>query len=174
MSIHAKIVALDAAGKLKRYVPHTRHPPKRRLYLADAAWKDLTDSQSAVNILVGAGYVEAALDQARARCAHLPQIRFARLQVPRDWPEGRFDLILLSEVVYYLGLADVDALAARVRASLEPGGRALLVHWLGPTNYPLSGDAATERFIASAALRPARQLRQTEYRLDLLLAPPPA
>ncbi len=126
------------------------------------------------DVLLAVDVVEMALDQARARCAQLPHVRFARLQVPRGWPEGRFDLILLSEVVYYLAPADVDALAARVRASLEPGGCALLVHWLGPTNYPLSGEAAAERFVTAAALSPALHLRHPEYRLDLLLALPSA
>jgi hypothetical protein len=42
-------------------VPKTRHPPKRRLYLAGEAMKDFDDPSSAVNLLVGKGYIEAAL-----------------------------------------------------------------------------------------------------------------
>lgn len=121
--------------------------------------------------LLSVDVAESALDQARARCADLPHVRFARMQVPREWPGGRFDLILLSEVVYYLCAEDVDALAARVRAGLRPGGCVLLVHWLGPTNYPLSGDAATERFVAAAGLPAVLQQRAEEYRLDRLEAP---
>jgi hypothetical protein len=26
-----------------------------------------------------------------------------RMRIPQEWPAGRFDLILLSEVLYYLG-----------------------------------------------------------------------
>ena len=61
MSTSTTIVSLEGAGKLTRYTPRTRHPPKRRLYLAQPALKDLTDSQSAVNILVGRGFLEASL-----------------------------------------------------------------------------------------------------------------
>ncbi len=112
-----------------------------------------------------------ALDQAILRCADLPQVRFERMQVPQAWPDGRYDLILLSEVVYYLSEADVDALAVRVRGSVAPGGAVLLVHWLGPTSYPLSGDAASERLIAALTFSPVLQRREPEYRLDLLAAP---
>jgi hypothetical protein len=61
MSIPAKIAALEAAGKLMRYSPRSRHPPRRRLYLTEAAIKDLTDQDSAVNILVGRGFIEASM-----------------------------------------------------------------------------------------------------------------
>jgi hypothetical protein len=61
MSISANIISLEAAAKLRRYTPRTRRSAQRRLYLAGPASKDLTDPQSAVNLLVGRGYVEAAL-----------------------------------------------------------------------------------------------------------------
>ena len=91
-------------------------------------------------------------------------------QVPRDWPEGRFDLILLSEVVYYLDAADAARLADRVAGSLAPGGHVELVHWVRETDYPLSGDAAAELFIERSAprLRVLHQSRTDDYRLDLL------
>jgi SAM-dependent methyltransferase len=93
---------------------------------------------------------EAPLEAARTRCAGLPQIAFQTMLVPGDWPvdAAPFDLILLSEVVYYLDPADVVRLAGRVRDTLAPGGEVLLVHWTGATDYPLSGDEAAGRFIA--------------------------
>jgi cyclopropane fatty-acyl-phospholipid synthase-like methyltransferase len=118
----------------------------------------------------------APLEAARARCAGVPQVACQQMRVPQDWPaaEGAFDLILLSEVVYYLDAADVGRLAARVRASLAPGGEVLLVHWTGATDYPLSGDAATAIFLGEAAGFAAvtRQARAERYRLDLLRALP--
>ena len=101
----------------------------------------------------------------------LPHVRFARRRCRSEWPAtGRFDLILLSEVVYYLDAADVERLAARLRAALAPGGDVVLVHWTGETDYPLSGDEAAERVIAGArdfaAIR--HQARADAYRLDVL------
>jgi SAM-dependent methyltransferase len=122
--------------------------------------------------LLALDVVEAVLESARARCADRPQVRFARMTVPGDWPEGRFDLVLLSEVAYYLDRADLARLVGRVRGSLLPGGDCVLVHWLGETDYPLSGDEAADAFIADAAdfARVASAARTEEYRLDVLTA----
>lgn len=116
--------------------------------------------------------VPAVLEAARARCADLPGIRFVQGSVPGDWPEGRFDLIVLSEVVYYLDRHDLARLARRVGAALRPGGDCVLVHWLGPTDYPLSGDEAADGFIAEAADFAAvlGQVRDAAYRIDVLRA----
>ena len=59
--------------------------------------------------------------------------------------------------------------------SLAPGGEVLLVHWTGATDYPLSGDAATEAVLAAAPFAAVmRQSRAEQYRLDLLRAHPAA
>ncbi|GMA74950.1 hypothetical protein GCM10025880_13670 [Methylorubrum aminovorans] len=44
------------------------------------------------------------------------------------------------------------------------------MHWLGETDYPLSGDAAAEGFIAGTApfCRVLPGLRTEAYRLDVL------
>jgi SAM-dependent methyltransferase len=119
--------------------------------------------------LLAVDVAEAALRQAREACAGLPNVRFARMQIPADWPDGPFDLILLSEVLYYLSLEDVRRTARKTGASLTPGGAALLVHWTGLTNYPLSADAAVAAFVEASGLRPASAARTAEYRLDLLI-----
>jgi 2-polyprenyl-3-methyl-5-hydroxy-6-metoxy-1,4-benzoquinol methylase len=114
----------------------------------------------------------AALDRARQRCRLLPQIDFRLASAPDHWPPGTFDLILLSEVVYYLAASDVSRLAACVTQSLRPGAHVELVHWVRETNYPLSGDEAAELFIAATAgtLTLMAQQRTEDYRLDLLMA----
>lgn len=129
---------------------------------------DRTDALLAIDLATD------ALEEARRRCADHPLVRFDRVRVPEQWPAGRFDLILLSEVVYYLDRRDVAALAERVAASIAPGGDIVLVHWLGETHYPLSGDDAAEMFMASIAARgvgSAGGSRTDDYRLDVLRAP---
>lgn len=122
--------------------------------------------------LLAVDAAEKALAAARAACADRPNVAFASMRVPDEWPGpgAAFDLILLSEVVYYLDRPDVARLADRVGASLAPGGDCLLVHWTGETDYPLSGDEATERFVAAASgfAGVTRQERHERYRLDLL------
>lgn len=118
--------------------------------------------------LVGVDFAASALARARARCAALAHVRFARMRVPACWPEGDFDLIVLSEILYFLDRADIEAVAARVRATLRPQGRVLLVNYLGATDTPFGGDQAAERFIEAAALTPRAQRRAQSWRLDLL------
>jgi len=111
---------------------------------------------------------EAALTQARQRCAELNHVAFDRLQVPEEWPQQTFDLIVFSEVLYYLSPDDVARAALRSRNSLRPHGTVLLVHYVLPTDYPCSGDIAAEIFIAKARLALSLQRREAAYRLDLL------
>ncbi len=118
--------------------------------------------------LLSLDVAEAALEQARERCADQNHVRFERRRVPAEWPEGRFDLILLSEVVYYLDRDDVRQLAARVDEAAAPGCDILLVHWLGETHYPLSGDEAASVFIEACAADHVEGRRERDYRLDIL------
>ena len=111
---------------------------------------------------------EAALAGARARCAGLENVELRRMQVPGAWPDGVFDLILLSEVLYYLSDADLVATASAARDGLAARGSILLVHYVKPTNYPHSGDAAVEMFIAAGQFRRVLARRTEDYRLDLL------
>jgi trans-aconitate methyltransferase len=110
------------------------------------------------------------LVEARRRCADLPNVRFEQMFVPEQWPGGAFDLILLSEVVYYLSREDVGRLATSVTRSLAPNGSAILVHWTGSTNYPLSGEEAVALFIKrmGPVCVVGRADRYAEFRLDVL------
>jgi len=109
----------------------------------------------------------AALAQARVNCP-AANVVFEQRRIPADWPDGAFDLIVFSEVLYYLDRPDLISAAARTVGSLRPDGAVLLVHFLGLTNYPLSGDDAAESFIAATGFIPVLQRREPGYRLDLL------
>ena len=115
---------------------------------------------------------DAALVQARARCAALPQVRFERRMLPGEFPDadGPFDLILLSEVGYYLAMPDLLRLREQCLTRLATGGHLLLVHWTPPVHdYPLTGDEVHSTF-AAAMGAPWRHLsgrREEKYRLDL-------
>ena len=120
--------------------------------------------------LLAVDIAAAPLTVARRRCAGMPSVRFERMNVPRDWPDGTFDLIVLSEVVYYLDEEDVAFLARRIEETLVRGGDVLLVHWTGRTDYPLSGDRAAELLIEkiSSFAQVLIQDRTQKFRLDLL------
>jgi SAM-dependent methyltransferase len=120
--------------------------------------------------IVAVDVAQAPLMEARRRCAGVSNVRFEQMFVPEQWPDGAFDLILLSEVVYYLQAQDVTRLALRVIQSLAPRGDVVLVHWTGETDYPLTGDEAAGLFIAAIgdAAQVQRTDRHAEFRLDVL------
>ncbi len=110
-----------------------------------------------------------ALDRARARCGGLPGVRFAERVLPAGWPHGCYDLIVLSEVLYYWDRADLDRVAGLVGRDIAAGGEVVLVHWTGDTDYPLSGDEAVERFLAALPeLEITTRRREPSYRLETL------
>lgn len=112
---------------------------------------------------------EAALARARQRCADQGGVEIQRMEVPGEWPAGAlFDLVLVSEVGYYLAPPDLARLAARCAASAPPGGHLVLVHWTGATDYPISGDDVHELFLTDPAWRSVRAGRTADYRLDVL------
>ena len=125
---------------------------------------------SRCDALVAIDSAQTPLLEARRRCADLPGVRFEHMFVPEEWPDGIFELILLSEVVYYLSRDDVGRLAANVANSMAKGGSVILVHWTGPTNYPLSGDEAAALFVERLGPNYVveRADRYAEFRLDVL------
>ncbi|NVO31904.1 class I SAM-dependent DNA methyltransferase [Hymenobacter lapidiphilus] len=123
--------------------------------------------------LLAVDVAEAALQQARQRCANLPQVELQLLRVPDEFPAGQFDLILVSEVGYYWSPADLARAADQLIATLPAGGHLVLVHWTPPVHdYPLTGDAVHEFFLEKATPNgPLRHLhghRYEKYRLDVL------
>jgi cyclopropane fatty-acyl-phospholipid synthase-like methyltransferase len=120
--------------------------------------------------VLGVDLVEAPLVTARATCAGLPGVQFRRMRVPEEWPAGSFDLIVLSEILYYLNPADSAALCRRIEHSLVPRGLVVLVNWLGATDEPCSGEQAAEAFIAATRrwLALSSVNRNEGYRMDVL------
>ena len=112
----------------------------------------------------------AALDCARRSCRDKPNVTFELMPVPSCWPTGTFDLVVLSEVLYYLSRDDVARTARRVIDTLEPDGAVILVHWLGDTGVGRTGDEAVSWFASALApsVRITSQTRTAQYRLDVL------
>jgi hypothetical protein len=62
---------------------------------------------------------------ARERLAPWPGARVERCAVPQEWPEAAapFDLIIVSELAYYLAPDELQQLAVRIEGSLDGDGR---------------------------------------------------
>jgi hypothetical protein len=91
-----------------------------------------------------------------------------RLRVPEEWPDGHFDLVVLSEVGYYLSSGDLHRLVERTAASLEPGGAVLACHWRHHVaDYPTTGDAVHRVIDGHPALVTAVRHEEEDFLLDV-------
>lgn len=82
--------------------------------------------------LVAADFSARAIEHAQARLARHPHVRVERRTLPDEWPPGAFDLVVLSELVYYLTPAETDALIERLRDTITDDATVLACHWLHP------------------------------------------
>ena len=104
----------------------------------------------------------------RERCANLAHVTVRQARIPQAWPVGRFDLVVLSEVLYFLDRTDLTETANRAADSLAPAGAIVLVNWTGFTDTPTTGNEAAELFLQASGLPCVRSQTEASYRLDLL------
>ena len=118
--------------------------------------------------IVAVDPAESALVTARERLGNSEQVDFRCMSVPEKFPEGKFDLILISEVGYYWSKGDLNTAIHKIQEALEPGGVLLLVHYTPYVpDYPLTGDEVHEEFASSLVnFDRIRQQRYDRYRLD--------
>ena len=123
--------------------------------------------------LLATDVAQAALLQARRRTSGFPQVRIECASVPAQWPDGEFDLIVLSEVGYYCGSNDLARLAERAATSLAVDGVLVACHWRHPVaEYPISGDDVHAALRAQSGLASLAQHLEEDFVLDVLVRPP--
>jgi cyclopropane fatty-acyl-phospholipid synthase-like methyltransferase len=111
---------------------------------------------------------EAAVELTRRRVRHLPHVRVERRATPEEWPDAAFDLIVVSEMAYYLDDMQLAQLADTLRGSLEPGGTVIACHWRRPIEgWPRSGDFVHEQLRASLALPSISRYTDDDMVLDV-------
>lgn len=113
---------------------------------------------------------EKALVQARERCRKLPQVRFQKMNAAQEFPQEKFDLILISEVGYYLASDDWRKLAEKIFLHLQKKAHAALIHWLPKVaDYPQMGDEVHDNFakFAVGKMQNLHSKRHENYRLDI-------
>ncbi|HEY6890672.1 MAG TPA: SAM-dependent methyltransferase [Solirubrobacter sp.] len=114
------------------------------------------------NALLAIDVATAALDQAKAR--GLDNVTFERREVPEEFPDGAYDLIVISEVMYYLDAPAFDATCDAIERTLN--GTLLAVHWRPDApSYPLTGDEVHER-LRDRFGPPTYSQRTPKYNLD--------
>jgi peptidoglycan/xylan/chitin deacetylase (PgdA/CDA1 family) len=119
-----------------------------------------------------------AIQRARARCRDLLNVDFEVLNLVQDRLPANLDLILCSEVLYYLPRGLLDGVAATLARSLRPGGHLLLAHGNSITDdrsrtgfdwgHPFGAKTIGEVFRSLDHLVLAAELRTPLYTVHLL------
>jgi trans-aconitate methyltransferase len=112
---------------------------------------------------------QAALDAAGERAAGRRNLTLCRASIDADWPRLDFDLVVLSEVAYYLSEATLRRVLDRECALLADGATVVAAHWRHPvSDYPLTGDRANAMIVATAGMSAVAHYRDDDVVIDVL------
>ncbi len=113
----------------------------------------------------------AALQRADQRLRAAGQrgrVELRRHSLEQPWPAGDFDLIVLSEVGYYLGAETLRTILHREHLRLASADTIVAAHWRHPVDdYPLSGDQANEMIAETPGLHWIGGYRDPDVVIDV-------
>lgn len=111
----------------------------------------------------------SAVTAARTRLAPYPRARAMVGTLPADLPHRPYDLVVASEILYYLEVAELRRLLVRLRWSIVPGARIVAVHWLpnGPER-PLDANRVHATLRRQSWLESLVARATGDYLLDVL------
>lgn len=109
----------------------------------------------------------SALQLAREHLAGVGNVDLLRASFPEEAPPGSWDLIVCSEVLYYLQKPALDDAIRWINTQLSYGASVLAVSWRGVGRQePLLGDEVHDRLAVELAGWHALDARCDGYRLD--------
>jgi trans-aconitate methyltransferase len=117
--------------------------------------------------LTATDIVPEVVERARRRLLGMASVQVELGAIPEQWPDGRFDLVVLSEIAYYFDVSDLEYVMSRVVGSTIPGAHIVAVHWRGTTDYPLSGDKAHLLIGSTPGLGHLISHREKDFVLDV-------
>jgi hypothetical protein len=118
----------------------------------------------------------AALDATHRRLVRAGRrhcVALQRASVDQPWPRG-CDLVVLSEVCYYLTPAVLRAVMDREVSLLACGATVLAAHWRHlVADYPMTGDHANDVIGATAGLHHLGGYRDADVAIEVFQAATP-
>jgi 2-polyprenyl-3-methyl-5-hydroxy-6-metoxy-1,4-benzoquinol methylase len=120
--------------------------------------------------LLAVDSAQAAVDKAKIRMQAQQHVTVAMMQVPSEFGSEQYDLIVLSEMAYYLNDKDLDLLKSTCLDHLQKGGHLIMVHYTPLVHdYPQTGDGVHDYFLKTTYenLKHLLHLQKETYRLDL-------
>lgn len=116
---------------------------------------------------------EPAVRAASDRTRDLANVRVEQFMLPGAWPDGRFDLVIVSELAYYLGADDRELLARRIRGSLTDDGVVVACHWRRRIDdAATTGDRVHHELSRSLGLHRIARHEEADFVLDVFATAP--
>jgi SAM-dependent methyltransferase len=109
----------------------------------------------------------SALQLARRHLQGVRNVDLLRAGFPEETPPGSWDLIICSEILYYLQPPALHEAVSWIETQLEYGASVLAVSWRGVgREEPLLGDEVHDQLARELAHWHTLDARQDGYRLD--------
>jgi predicted TPR repeat methyltransferase len=119
--------------------------------------------------LVSIDAAPTAVAAARARVRDLPQVEVILGSIPTDISRRVYDLVVASEILYYLPPTDLEGTLATLAERMHPGARLVAVHWRpAGRERPFTADQVHARLCGQRWLRHLGDRDTDGYRLDIL------
>lgn len=113
--------------------------------------------------------VPAAVERAARRLAGVPGVSVRQWDARTPWPDAGFDLVVVSEVLYYLAEDDARAFCRRLIDHLADDGQVVAVHWRRPAApHRLDGDTADNLLRETTGLPILGTWRDEDFVLTVL------
>ena len=108
-----------------------------------------------------------AVERARKRLAGRAHVAIEQVDIRRALPSGQYDLLVLSEVGYYLSPPQLERLLDETEAAIGDRGTLLACHWRRPVaEHLLGGDDVHEAIAARGLPRLARH-EEADFVLEI-------
>lgn len=96
------------------------------------------------------------------------RVNLQRHSIDQPWPTGDFDLIVFSEIGYYLQADTLRMVLDRECARIASAETVIAAHWRHRVDdYPLSGDQANEIIAATPSLHRIGRYRDPDVVIDV-------
>jgi SAM-dependent methyltransferase len=95
---------------------------------------------------------QSAVDQVLRRLDGQDHVRAVAMAIPDEFPDETFDLVIASDVLYYLPVPVLQRCVDRIEESLAPGGTFVSVHYVPRMGSVLNGEEAHGVVIAHTRL----------------------
>jgi LmbE family N-acetylglucosaminyl deacetylase/protein-L-isoaspartate O-methyltransferase len=131
------------------------------------------DLAPAADRLLALDVSSVAVQAARERLANLPHVTVDQADAAADYPEGTFDLVVLSEVGYYLAPDAFGRLVDAIVDGLAEDGDVVACHWLQPEgDFRQGADDVHARLAGDPRLHRVSHHVEDDFVLDVFSRDP--